>query len=61
VIAQLILGLIDVYRALTGKPDGWLPKDDDWNELEQWAKRTPEQIKAEAQARRAGLPPRRSE
>jgi len=56
-IAQGILALLEVYRELTGKPAGWVPIGTDWDELEAWAKRTPEQIKAEARARRLGLPP----
>lgn len=48
--AQGIVTLLQIYANHTGKPAGWKPSDTDWNDLEAWANRTPEQIKAEGRA-----------
>ncbi len=50
-IAQSIVSLVEAFRIHTGKPEGWKPGAEDWHELEQWAAKTPEDIKREARER----------
>lgn len=55
--AQGIVALLEIFRIHTGKPAGWVPTAADWDELEQWADRTPADIKREAiQERERNLP-----
>lgn len=53
-IAQGIVALINLYAARTNKPAGWRPTDSDWLVIEEWANKTPEDIKREA-AERLGV------
>ena len=46
-IAQGLVALLNVYRVQTGKPEGWIPGASDWDDIELWAMKTPEEIKAE--------------
>ena len=46
--AQAILAALEIYRQQAGKPKEWVPTKADWQRMREWAKRTPEQIKAEA-------------
>lgn len=48
---QIILAGLEIYRRERGLPDDWEPGPQDWEGMRTWAKRTPEQIKAEAKAR----------
>lgn len=50
-IAQGIVALLEAYRLHTDKPEGWIPSELDWAELEAFAAKTPEMIKAEAAKR----------
>ncbi|HMP84454.1 MAG TPA: hypothetical protein PKA41_17295 [Verrucomicrobiota bacterium] len=52
--AQAIVAGLEIYRQHANKPPGWVPSAEDWNELEAWAQRTPEDIKREARERRGG-------
>ena len=54
-LAQGIVSLVEAFRLHTGKPEGWKPSMNDWLEMEEWAAKTPEDIKREARAR-LGVP-----
>lgn len=54
--AQALLATLELYRAIAGKPKDWVPTAQDWDELEAWAQRTPEQIKAAALNATPGAP-----
>ena len=47
--------MVEAFRLHTGKPEGWKPSSNDWLELEEWAAKTPEDIKRDARAR-LGVP-----
>ena len=48
--AQALIAALDVYRAISKRSDNWTPTPAEWQQLRDWAKRTPEQIKADAKA-----------
>lgn len=48
--AQALIAALDVYRFIATKPANWTPTPAEWQHLRDWAKRTPDQIKAEAAA-----------
>lgn len=54
-IAQSIVALMQLYKNHSGKPAGWTPSESDWLVIEEWAARTPEDIKKDA-AERLGVP-----
>jgi hypothetical protein len=54
-IAQGIVSLVEAFRIHTGKPEGWKPSTADFLDLEEWAAKTPEDIKREARER-LGIP-----
>ncbi len=54
-IAQGIVALLEAYRLHTDKPEGWIPTETDWAELEAFAAKTPAMIKEEA-AKRLNVP-----
>ena len=56
-LAQGVVSLVEAYRLHTSKPDGWKPSLNDFLELEEWAAKTPEKIKAEARRRLGVSPP----
>ena len=53
--AQAIVAALEIYRVHSGKPVGWTPSAAEWDELEAFGRRTPEDIKREA-AERLGVP-----
>jgi hypothetical protein len=53
--AQAIVAALEIYRVHSGKPAGWIPAAADWDELEAFGRKTPDDIKREAAAR-LGVP-----
>lgn len=49
---QALLAALEIYRIHSGKPVGWKPSAEEWTDLENWAGRTPEDIKREARGRK---------
>lgn len=47
-IVQGFAALTEIWRQHANKPPTWEPTDADWDELEAWANRTPQDIKDEA-------------
>jgi len=50
-IAQGISGLIEIWRVHSGKPAGWVPSPQDWDDMLVLNEKTAEDYKTEAAAR----------
>lgn len=53
-IAQGIAALMEIWSNHANKPKGWVPTQDDWNELMSLSNKTPDDYKQEAAAQQQG-------
>ena len=54
-IAQSVAGIIDIWREHAGKPAGWTPTAQDWDDLLKLTDKSAAEYKREA-AERLGVP-----